>query len=123
MTSPTARTLAECRTRGWLAQVVERWNPYARVRVDLFGFIDLLACVEGRLLGIQATTNANAASRLTKILEHPNAGAWLRTGCELYVWSWGQYKWRLRSGAWSRARRWRLTERRVTLTELRDATP
>ena len=41
--TPTQRTLAECRRRGWTAAVVEKWNPHARIRQDLFGCIDILA--------------------------------------------------------------------------------
>jgi hypothetical protein len=44
-TSPTQRSLAECRKRGLTVQVVERWNSHARVRVDLFGVIDLVALI------------------------------------------------------------------------------
>lgn len=43
MSSPTQRTLAECRKRGYTAQVVEKWNPHARIRQDLFGVIDIVA--------------------------------------------------------------------------------
>lgn len=51
--SPTQRTLGECRARGWIVQVVERWQSFfgkkgpgpSGVRVDLFGVIDLVAIV------------------------------------------------------------------------------
>jgi hypothetical protein len=43
MSSPTQRSLAECRKRGYTAQVVEKWNSHAKVRVDLFGVIDIVA--------------------------------------------------------------------------------
>ena len=29
--------------RGFIAQIVERWNPFARVRQDLFQVIDIVA--------------------------------------------------------------------------------
>jgi hypothetical protein len=35
--SPTQRSLAHLRRLGYQARVVERWNPFARVRQDLFG--------------------------------------------------------------------------------------
>ncbi|MBI4326652.1 MAG: hypothetical protein HY674_15520 [Chloroflexi bacterium] len=41
--TPTQRSLSKLRAEGWLAVIVERWNPYDRVRQDLFGFADLLA--------------------------------------------------------------------------------
>jgi hypothetical protein len=35
--SPTARSLAHLRELGYKARVVEKWNPWAKVRQDLFG--------------------------------------------------------------------------------------
>jgi hypothetical protein len=66
--SPTQRTLEWCRKRGWIAGVVERWIPQTRRRLDLFGFIDIVA-VNGRVrwpYGIQTTSGANLASRIAK---------------------------------------------------------
>ena len=41
---PTQRTLARLRQEGALeVAIVEHWNPHARIRQDLFGFIDILA--------------------------------------------------------------------------------
>ena len=41
--SPTARTLALLRREGWSqSQVVETWNPHARRRVDLLGWMDIM---------------------------------------------------------------------------------
>lgn len=97
-TSPTQRTLAELRKRGWIAQVVEKWNPHAHVRVDLFGVIDLVAIrptTEGEpsaIVGIQACAGGGGdhAERRKKILAEPRAAAWCGAGCELEVWSWGK---------------------------------
>lgn len=114
-TSPTQRTLAECRKRGWTAQVVERWNPHAKVRVDLFGVIDLIALVpgvglldNGRIVGIQACAGASHAARRDKILAEPRARQWVESGGLLALWSWskrggrGERKlWTLRAEAFS----------------------
>lgn len=97
-TSPTARTLAECRKRGWIAQVVERYNPHAHVLVDLFGVIDLVVIVpraEGRpasILGIQATANNGGthAARRDKIMAEPRAAQWVEAGARLELWSWAK---------------------------------
>lgn len=71
-TSPTQRTLAEMRKRGYICAVVEHWNQFAHIRQDLFGFIDVL-CVRGEdIVGVQATTGDNVAARVTKITEHEN---------------------------------------------------
>jgi hypothetical protein len=85
--TPTQRTLAECRRRNWTAQVVERWNPHARVRQDLFGVIDLIALTPTGILGIQATSGANHASRVSKVKAEPRAAQWVKAGGRIEVWS------------------------------------
>lgn len=91
-TSPTQRTLAECKKRGWIAQVVERWNPHARVRQDLFGVIDLIALryPEAGIIGIQACAGASHADRRAKILAEPRALAWVEAGGKIELWSWSK---------------------------------
>lgn len=94
--SPTARSLARLRADGWLAEVVERWNPHARVRNDLFGFIDVLAIRGGEVLGVQATSRDNVAARVAKIGDHANVGAVRKAGIRLEVHGWGK----MASGRW-----------------------
>lgn len=97
--TPTARSLARMRKAGYLAGVTERWVSQARKRVDLFGFIDVLAvkpplsrgykwAVGGDTLAIQATTGANAAARVTKIKALPEARTWLECGHRIEVHGW-----------------------------------
>lgn len=110
---PTARTLCELKRMGCIAQVVERWNAYARVRQDLFGFADVLAISAGAggdgplrvrgLAAIQCTTGDHHASRREKILGEPRAFAWLKAGGIIQIWSWSKAgprgavkKWRAR---------------------------
>lgn len=116
-TSPTARTLAECRKRGWPAGVVEkfvRFPPPGHL-VDLFGCLDLVAIVPpfdkdgngwpepGAILGIQACAGPSHAPRRAKILAEPRAKAWVEAGGRLELWSWSkrgdrgkQKRWTLR---------------------------
>lgn len=91
-TSPTVRSLALLRKGGYSAQVVERYNPYGRVRVDLFGFIDIVAIKDGEsgVLGVQTTTQAHASERVQKILEIPEAKIWLATGNRILVHGWAK---------------------------------
>lgn len=88
MTSPTQRTLAELRKRGYLAEVVERWVPGANIRKDCFGFIDILAIREGEVLGVQATSGDNVAARVTKIAEHEHVGTVRKAGIRILVHGW-----------------------------------
>lgn len=108
-TSPTQRTLKELRKREMIAQVVERWNPHAKVRVDLFGVIDLvviappkIGAARGAILGIQACAGSSHAARRDKILAEPRAGQWVDAGGRLELWSWSQ------RGAAGKAKRWTL---------------
>lgn len=92
MTSPTARTLAALRKEGWTAQVVEKWNAHAKVRVDLYGIIDILAMRNGKLLGVQATSGSNAAARVKKARAEPRLAEWLACGCAFEVHGWRKVK-------------------------------
>jgi len=88
MSSPTARTLAEMRKRGYLVQVVEKWIPAVKRRQDLYGFIDVLAIREGEIVGVQATSGDNVASRVAKIAEHEHVGAVRKAGIRILVHGW-----------------------------------
>jgi hypothetical protein len=58
--SPTARSLAHLKALGYQAKVVEKWNPFAKIRQDLFG-ADILALKPGEpVLVVQATTDSAA---------------------------------------------------------------
>ena len=88
MTSPTQRTLAELRKRGYTAEVTERWVPGANIRRDLFGFGDVLGLREAEVLMVQATSGDNVSKRVTKIAEHPNVDAVRKAGIRIAVWGW-----------------------------------
>lgn len=105
-TSPTQRTLAYCRKRGWLPAVVEKWIPRARVRIDLFGGIDLVVLLPGQqgLLGIQATTDGNATARERKLSDLDAMVTWLQAGLSLEVWGWVKI-----------GHRWSVSRRRASL--------
>jgi hypothetical protein len=112
-TSPTARTLKLLRAEGYLCEVVERWNPYARIRQDLFGFIDVLAVSGLATVGIQATDGSDHARRRKKILGHKNAGAWLNGGArQLEVWSWDK------QGPRGKRKLWTVRREAITLDML-----
>ena len=94
--TPTQLTLRHLRNEGWpLVEVVEHWNSHARIRQDLFGFIDIIAIARDRTLAIQCTSAGNTASRIRKIAEHPNIGFVREAGWEIRV-----HGWRKRNGRW-----------------------
>ena len=69
MSSPTQRTLKHLRDQGYRAEVVERWNPHARIRQDLFTIIDVLALSETEVVAVQTTSASNMKARINKISE------------------------------------------------------
>ena len=85
--TPTQRTLAALRADGWCAEVVERWNPHARVRQDLFGGIDILALRGAETLGVQCTTTG-VAERVRKLRALDTLATMLAAGWRVEVWGW-----------------------------------
>lgn len=94
--SPTERTLKHLREKGILAAKVETWNAWAKIRQDLFGFIDILYWDRGVTIGAQVTTQANQSARVKKICGRPKAEKWLFEGNRIEVWGW-----RKRKGRWN----------------------
>jgi hypothetical protein len=91
MGSPTQRSLAYLKKQGYLASVVERWNPYARVRVDLFGFIDIVAIDPHKgFIAVQTTSTGNINARIKKILAIGEAYWWLKSGGRILVHGWSK---------------------------------
>lgn len=88
--STGARTLAECRKRGWTAGVVEKWNSYVKIRQDLFGCIDIIAITPEGILAIQSTVGDRHAEHVDKILAEPRAKKWVEAGGRLELWSWSK---------------------------------
>lgn len=98
--TPTQLTLRHLRKEGWpLVEVVEHWNPHARIRQDLFGFVDVIAVGPNGVLAVQTTSVGNVSSRVTKIADHPNVGAVRDAGIAIHV-----HGWRKVAGRWMLAR-------------------
>jgi hypothetical protein len=60
-----------------LVQVTERWNSFAKVRQDLFGFIDVLCVCENIVIAVQTTTGDNVSHRYEKMRYLPAVVHWL----------------------------------------------
>lgn len=120
MTGPTARTLKELRSLGYVAQVVEKWIPQCRKRLDLFGCIDILSVENGLMmpggrrgiLAVQATSGANHSARVAKAKAEPLLRTWLETGSTFEVWSWAK------RGARGKRKLWTLRREHLTLNDL-----
>jgi carbonic anhydrase len=97
--TPTQLSLRWLRGNGYVAEVVERWNPHARVRNDLFGFIDIVALRDDITLGVQTTSNGNVSARVKKIADSPMLPHVREAGWHLEVHGWAKDKsnrWQIR---------------------------
>ena len=88
--SPTQRSLAALRAAEWLCAVVEHWNHHAKIRQDLYGFVDILAVKPGATLAVQTTTASNVAARVAKIRESPHLARVLAAGWRVEVHGWAR---------------------------------
>ena len=90
MGSPTQRTLKELRKRGYpLVQVTERWNSFAQIRQDLFGFVDVLAVSpEHDTVAVQVTSSSNVSARVAKITDSPALAVLRLAGWKILVHGW-----------------------------------
>lgn len=53
--------------RSYLCAVVEHWNGFAKIRQDLYGFIDVLCIKDGETIAVQTTSYSNISARVKKI--------------------------------------------------------
>ena len=75
--TPTQRSLKLLRDEKWVVAIVEKWNQWAKIRIDLFGFGDLLAIRDGTALIVQTTSGSNVSARIEKIKANQDARRWL----------------------------------------------
>ena len=97
-TSPTQLTLRLLRKMGYRAAVVEKWNPHAHIRQDLFGIIDVIAVGKGETVAVQCTSYSNVASRVTKIADSEAIGDIRDAGWKVLVHGWRKpkHRWEVR---------------------------
>lgn len=94
MASPTQLTLKELKRRGCLCDVAEKWNPFANVRTDLFGWIDIVYLSPEGIVGVQCTSASNHAKRRRKIVGEASEQTrqWINAGGIVEIWSWKKVK-------------------------------
>jgi hypothetical protein len=121
-TKPTQRSLKHLRENGWTVHIVEKYLPPRGgmkfgVRIDVYGFGDILACrgemkvidgdpIPGRIALIQTTTGhgGNFAAHRDKILAIPEFYEWKKSGGKVFL-----HGWRF-GGARGEKKRWILRE-------------
>lgn len=75
--SPTQRSKKLLEDAGWFVVITEKWNPWTKIRQDLFGWMDLLAIKGDETLGVQTTTASHISARVAKIKSIPASALWL----------------------------------------------
>jgi hypothetical protein len=92
--SPTQRSLDLLRKEGYLAAVVEKFNQFAGVRQDLFGFADIIAvnAQTRTTLAVQTTAAAGLSDRRRKVLDSGEAMICMAAGWKLEVHGWAKRK-------------------------------
>lgn len=88
--SPTERVLKICRERGYEVNVVEKWNPFAGRRIDLFGIFDLVAVTQDCILGLQTTSAAHHADHRAKMCQNAILKRWRGTGSKALLITFGK---------------------------------
>jgi len=82
--TPTERSLKYLREKGYLCAIVEKWNPHARIRQDLWGWCDILAIKKDEVLAVQVTSTG-VSSRIKKIQESETVGRVREAGIRIEV--------------------------------------
>jgi hypothetical protein len=92
--SPEALTAEHLEGLGYLVGKTSWWNPFAKIRVDLFGVADMLATRPGVCALVQATSRDHVSHRRAKILASDKARRWLEHGGErrIFIFGWGRTK-------------------------------
>lgn len=91
--SPTALSIDMLWADGCqLVQKVETWNPFARVRNDLFECWDILAIKDGETIAVQTTSRGNVSSRMRKIAEAESTPHLRKAGWVLRVHGWDKHE-------------------------------
>jgi hypothetical protein len=90
--SPLQRSIKYLKEAGFKPVVkVEKWNAFAKIRQDLFGFIDLVA-LKDHTLGVQVTTMSHKQDHLDKITNHENYAPVKAAGWKIELHSWRKLK-------------------------------
>lgn len=105
-TSSNQRSSNECRKRGWIPSIVEKFVVQIHHRFDCWGILDLVALSKdfNGIIGIQATDHHRYEEHLTMLKRHPHAKLFVEQGNTLLLWSWAK------RGARGKRKMWELKE-------------
>ena len=96
MSSPTEKTLAHLREKGYYLWCVERYIKQAGrfgKKIDLFHIIDYIAIKKGEVVGVQSTgTDFLGHDKKLMGEQRDNTVAWLESGAKLVLYGWRKVK-------------------------------
>ena len=116
--TPTERTLAYLRGLHLECGIVERWLPKARKRLDLFGFIDIIAIDKYQTIGVQSCGTA-FSEHLKKIKAEPMVRRWLAyKNREVLLIGWRKLKQKKKDGKLSKVAKYEPRIKWITLEDL-----
>lgn len=95
--TPSQRSLKLLRESGWVPWIVERWNQHARIRQDMYGFVDIVAIKPNKTLAVQTTSWSNISARKQKIIHSDLVLDVLGAGWEINIHGWRKNK---KTGRW-----------------------
>jgi hypothetical protein len=100
--SPVQLSLKHLRGLGWTVCIVEKYNRFAKVRQDAFGFGDILACrpMDGSIALVQTTTFSHLQNRYEKIRLNPKTWRWKRSGGQVILHGWHKISERGKRKTW-----------------------
>lgn len=75
------------RKEGWVCAKAEHWNAFARIRQDLFGFIDVVCLQDRQIVGIQVV-NTHLQDHIDKIRGNGAAVSWINCGGRIVIHNW-----------------------------------
>ena len=88
---PVQRSLKHLRDEGWTVAIVEKWNQYARRRIDVFGFADLLAMhPHGSIALVQCCAGSTMGAHRDKMLAIPELEKWKAAGGRVFLMAWAK---------------------------------
>lgn len=116
MNSPTEKSLEKLRKAGYFVGITEHFNGFARIRQDLFGFIDMVAITPDAVgvLAVQTTSRTNMNARIEKILVSKYALPWLQSGNRIEAHGW------IKRGKTGTRKLWECDVREITLDDFRN---
>lgn len=118
MSSPCQRSLAHLRKNGWTACVVERFIAPRKIRVDAFGFGDILAMrwfrdiggvakeLNSEIMLVQTTTGSHFAERRKKINSLQSSADWVMSGGKILLHGWSKQGPRGKRKTWTLKEEW-----------------